>query len=44
MAIPPGAWRPVLDTGQRDGVPESDAPVSGQWLIKARSLAFFERT
>src|SRR5690606_12252 len=46
MAIPPGAWRAVLDTGQRDGVPaeaEADTTVSGQWLLKARSLAFFER-
>ena len=43
IAIPAGPWRPVLDTGQRDGAPEDEAPVAGQWTLKARSLAFFER-
>ncbi len=43
MPIPAGEWRPVLDTGQRDGEPDDTTPVSGEWLLKARSLALFER-
>ncbi len=43
MLISAGEWRPVLDTGQRDGAPEDTSPVTGDWLLKARSLTLFER-
>ncbi len=42
IGLPPGAWRLLVDSGQRDGLPEAGTEaLAGSWLMKARSLSVF---
>ena len=41
--VPPGRWRMVMDSGQRDGRPEQDVQ-EDRVLLKARSLTLLQRT
>ena len=40
--LPPGGWRMIMDSGQRDGRP-AEVPVQGALLLKARSLTLLQR-
>ena len=42
--LPTGAWRLVLDTGQRDGRPEGELVVEERLLLKTRSLTLLEHS
>ena len=39
---PPGHWRMIMDTGQRDGRPAGPDLVEGRILLKARSLTLLQ--